>query len=76
MIRPFGPEMEQARELEVRAALVRAQRIRPESAEPSRSSGRTALALATALRRVANRLDSSGAPGPQPAAVSGATGPC
>jgi hypothetical protein len=76
MMRPYGPEMEQFRELELRAAVARARRNRSNGAEPSRSASRGTQALAGALRRVANRLDAAGASPPVPSAEPGIAGPC
>jgi hypothetical protein len=66
MMRPYGPELDRTRELEARAALVRALRSRDEGAAPARRARRPAVAVAGALRRVANRLDASGTSTPAP----------
>ena len=63
MLRPFSPEEGRAREMEIRAAVARAVRDRNEGTAPSRRSGRSAVALATALRRLADRLDARPVPG-------------
>jgi hypothetical protein len=68
--------MEQFRELELRAAVAKARRNRPDATEPSRSAGRAAKALAGALRHVANRLDATGTSRPVPTTAPGIAGPC
>jgi hypothetical protein len=76
MMRPYGPEMEQFRELELRAAVARARRNRTDRTEPSRSASRGTQALAGALRRVANRLDAAGTSRPVRSAAPDIPGRC
>jgi hypothetical protein len=76
MMRPYGPEIDPTRELEVRAALVRALRTRDEGTAPARSTRRPAQALAGALRRAANRLDAPGTTTPAASPAPGVAAPC
>jgi hypothetical protein len=64
MLRPFSPEEGRVREMEIRAAVARKARTLRDGAPPSAgTAGRPAIALAAALRRVADRLDARPAPG-------------
>jgi len=80
MLRPFSPEEGRVREMEIRTAVTRAVRGREASCASSarppceKSSAGPAIALAAALRRLADRLDARPVPGsPAPSARGVAT---
>jgi hypothetical protein len=73
MIRPYDPGAERARQQDILASVAGTARHRPDGARRPRSASRPALALAGALRRMADRLDASETPAPSAQSVAG---PC
>jgi hypothetical protein len=74
MLRPYSPEEGRVREMEIRAAVVRAARDRRDGGVPPGSSRGLSTAIAAGLRRLADRLDAGSVPGsPAPSARGVAT---